>query len=338
MVAGEYVRRVQLVGGTTYAVALPKDWAVSHGLVKGSRLRLTVLPSGQLLIEPYREDERRGESRHVRVEYSPGDYSGGIRRIVSYYVAGADVIEIAYPEEAAGEVERLVDQLRNILLGVEVLEVEPGVYRLYAVLDDYRMGFWDAYRKMRRAVTGMMESLETAITRGDSRLASEVAKRDDIVDRLYLYLVRQLTRSLLLGSTVGNLDLTPAEAPHVFLGVKSLERIGDHTTIVSTLASRSIRGLTQLTRYMGELRGIVSEAARLLEEPSLEEANRWANQASRLARELRRVRDENTSNPPLSHAALSLARISGYAQDILEAAIDRTIIREYSRVLTLTHK
>ncbi|MEB3852051.1 MAG: phosphate uptake regulator PhoU [Desulfurococcales archaeon] len=332
---GEYYRRVQLVGGSTYVVALPKEWAVSHGITRGSRVRLVVLPSGQLLVEPApSQPGGRGGRAGARVEYRPGDYSGSLRRVVSHYVAGAEVVEIHYPPEAAGEAERLVGQLRNILLGVEVLEAEPGLYRLYAVLDDYSVGFWDAYSKMRRAVVGMMESLEAAVEAGDSGMAGEVAGRDDIVDRLYLYLVRQLTKSLLHGTAYATIGLTAAEAPHVFLAIKSLERIGDHTTILSSIASRGAHKLKPLLPQMRGLRGLVSHATRLLQNPNLEEANTRANEASRLARELRRARDTHAHNPPLSHAALSLARIANYAQDILEASIDIQTIRRSSNHAT----
>ncbi|MFN4045999.1 MAG: AbrB/MazE/SpoVT family DNA-binding domain-containing protein [Acidilobaceae archaeon] len=38
------VRRVQLTGKTTYIISLPKEWARSIGLTKGSRVFVEVLP------------------------------------------------------------------------------------------------------------------------------------------------------------------------------------------------------------------------------------------------------------------------------------------------------
>ena len=45
-------RKVQLSGGTTYTVSLPKSWAQEHGIDAGSTLSLYPNRDGSLLIEP----------------------------------------------------------------------------------------------------------------------------------------------------------------------------------------------------------------------------------------------------------------------------------------------
>jgi len=321
----EYVRRVQLVGGSTLTIALPKEWALENRVTKGSELRITVLPGGGLLVEPLGRTDRKSSEWNARVVMESGNYSGVLRRVVSYYVAGARVIDIVYDERSAREAEALAEQLRSILLGVEVLESEPGKISLYAVLDNYSVGFWDAYMKMRRAVIGMIESLEAAARSGDRGLAAAIVRRDDIVDRLYLYLVRQLTTSLIEGRARASLGLSsPAEAPHLFLAMKSLERIGDHITIISSILGKAGPALLrERLEQVAETRRIVSEASKLVKEPDPGLANSLANAASRLRKTLSSARLEG----PLWAVVSSLARINGYAQDILEASIDIQTIR-----------
>ena len=46
------VRRLQLTGGSTYIVSLPKRWVKEHGLVAKDQIRVEWRPSGNLRIIP----------------------------------------------------------------------------------------------------------------------------------------------------------------------------------------------------------------------------------------------------------------------------------------------
>ncbi len=323
------MRRIQLVGQGTYIVALPKSWVIERKLSKGSLVKIKTLPSGELLVEPFRESSRRDEKTAV-VELTRNNYETALRSIISYYIAGASLIEIRYSLELDKRVAQLIDQLRRILLGVEVLEVEPGAIKLYAVLDDYAVDFWEAYSKMRRGVVSMIEDLELVVEEGNRKLAGLIVERDDIVDRLYLYLVRQLTKSLLEGRASSVIGLaTPAEAPHVFLAIKSLERIGDHITIIASLVYSEALSPVELRDYLDkikETKTYVVQATRLLREPEADKADRLIGSVSKLRRELSIIRDLATGKQ-ITQAISSLVRINSYTQDILEVIIDVTKIR-----------
>ena len=328
----KYVRRIQLVAGSTYAVALPKHWAKDNNIRKGSLVEVTVLPGGGILIEPVKEETNRGLEKNktvAKVEFSADKYSRALREIISSYIAGAEVIEVYYNLSESEIVDKLMEQLHNILLGVEVLEREPGIVRLYAVLDDYAVSFWDGYSKMKRAVIGMLKTMDSAISSDDETLARLVIRRDDMVDRLYLYLVRQMTRSLLEARAKMALGLeSPAEAPHIFLAIKSLERIGDHSTIIASIAIESggPKHLKEIQYYLGKTQEIVMKASSLIEKPDKDEADKQATIASSLRKTLRELSDK--WSPFLARAATSLERINGYAQDVLEASIDIQTIRD----------
>ena len=90
------IRRIQLIGGFTYTVSLPKQWASEHGTRAGDRLRLYPHEDGSLSIrgenDPIAEtgdawttnvtiDGRSPTdvSRTVQALYSPG--STGLRSV-----------------------------------------------------------------------------------------------------------------------------------------------------------------------------------------------------------------------------------------------------------------
>ncbi len=326
------IRRIQVVGGTTYTISLPRSWVIEAGLGKGSLVSLETLPDGSLLIKPVKEGVRERPAKNTVIEYRGEGFSRLLRTIISHYIAGARSMEIRYREEDYSTVKKVLEQLLEILFGVELLESEPGLFKLYSVLDDYAVGFWDAYRKMRRGVIGMLEGLIRGITEENRVLLEATVERDNLVDRLYLYLVRQMTRALLEGLAHQVLGVrSTAETPHTFLAIKSLERIGDHTVIIARLSLED-GGLDKIRPYLDDLRQVsecVHNATSLLEDPgtsTLDEAHRIADMSAAVRR---RLRDEKTRERSLhaTRALDSMERIASYAQDITEAVINIATIR-----------
>ncbi|MEB3861597.1 MAG: phosphate uptake regulator PhoU [Desulfurococcales archaeon] len=320
------VRRIQLVGGSTYIVSLPKEWVETHRLGKGSQVIVSTLPDGSLLIKPLAGGER--PERRAVVE-ARGGYGRLLRAVISSYIAGARVIEVRYSVEQHETVMEVVSQISRILLGVEMLDSEPGLVRLYSVLDDYAVSFSDAYAKMRRGVEGMLESLTRGLEEDNKVLIMATIERDDLVDRLYLYLARQMTRALLEGRATQVLGISSAaEAPYIFLALKSMERIGDHATIIARIALSS--GLTPLKPHLGIVREVASMVHRatglLPGSGTVEEAQDTADKASAIRRRVRELRDRSRRLPEV-RALDSMERIAGYTQDMAEAVINIASIR-----------
>ena len=61
-------RKVQLAGGSTYTVSLPKQWAIEHGIEAGARVHLTLLDDGSLLVRPDHENGDASTRETARVD------------------------------------------------------------------------------------------------------------------------------------------------------------------------------------------------------------------------------------------------------------------------------
>ncbi|MFB6201106.1 MAG: AbrB/MazE/SpoVT family DNA-binding domain-containing protein [Halorhabdus sp.] len=83
-------RKVQLSGGTTYTVSLPKTWATEHGIEAGSVLALHPNDDGSLLIEA--TDDRANTSRSIAVDVS-GTAEDALRERISALHAVVAVTE-----------------------------------------------------------------------------------------------------------------------------------------------------------------------------------------------------------------------------------------------------
>jgi len=115
-------RKVQLSGGTTYTVSLPKFWAEDHDIDAGSLLYLYPNADGSLLIEAAEKAATEGHS--VTVETDDADEAELRETVTALYLIGVDEVRIRDRSDDIAEVEHVVRQVIADLTGFEILEVD----------------------------------------------------------------------------------------------------------------------------------------------------------------------------------------------------------------------
>ncbi len=328
-------RSVQVTGRSTYIISLPKEWARSVGISKGSTVYLEVLADGSLRISPSPSDRREQLSKVIDASRY-GDVSSLIREIISHYLAGYNSIRIEYGAERKGLAERVRDIIESSILGLSVLEGTATSMTFYAVLDPSSMSLDDATSKLVADALHMLEDTLHGM-REDCDLLEGVIKQDQLVDKLYLLIAKQLTIALMNPVNVRDFGLeTPAEAPHLFLAAKSVERIADHATIVA----RNARDLLleggelpdKVVESLEEAIELFREVSSALTSPDKEKAERVAKLIERVGRGPS-AWEGRYSDPRLYAIVESIGRIFGYSLDIAEAIIDVSTVREAAKVL-----
>jgi phosphate uptake regulator len=116
------VRKVQLSGGTTYTVSLPKTWARDHGIESGSLLYLSPSDDGTLIV---RTDERVEDADEWEAVVDVRSFDDSILRelLAGLYVVGFDRIELR--DRAGfddGDRQRAVTDAATGLSGLDVME------------------------------------------------------------------------------------------------------------------------------------------------------------------------------------------------------------------------
>ncbi len=225
-------RKVQVTGGGTFFVTLPKRWAERWGLVAGADLGLVEGGSGALILVP----PSLGELNRCELVLEEHRQEEHLRRdIISLYIAGYDVIVL----KGAGvgpETRRAVREVAQGLVGLEILEETHGTIFLQCFLNVRDFPVDKTLRRISAITMEMLSDSVTAFVRRDTDLARDVVERDDDVDRLELVVSRQLSlllRDLLLEEEVGIPKL------HFFYyhaTSKQLERIADHAVKISRAA------------------------------------------------------------------------------------------------------
>jgi phosphate uptake regulator len=326
-----YRRRIQVTGRSTFIVSLPKEWVTSLGGGAGSEVEMIPEPDGSLKIRLAGRGGGRG--RLVRLlDFRGGlDVASAIRNVISSYIAGYDEVHLLYPPGEEGKASKVREVVENAILGFNVLEEGPGRLVFTAVVDPRSLELWKAFRRASRVAHSMLEDLAVAVERGDRGRLALIVERDNLVDKLYLYIARQLSQALMGRYPLSELGMTSqAEALHMFLAAKSVERVADHAYLIASRASAAgdlglLRGLT------GRLRG----AAELFRRSTEAFVRLDTDGAAAVAKDVERMRVELESDAvrapsdPLYHLALdSVRRIVGYCLDLAEAVIDLAALRE----------
>lgn len=331
-------RIVQVTGRSTYIISLPKEWARSVGIGKGSTVYLEVLPDGSLRVAP-RPDAKRDQLSSLIDASKYGDASSLIREIISHYLAGYTSIKVVYDLEQKDMVERVKEVIESSILGLSVLEGTATSMTFYAVLDPASMGLEDAISKLVSDAAHMLEDTLEGLVNRDCDLLEGVTGQDQLVDKLYLLIAKQLTIALMNPVNVTRFGLeTPAEAPHLFLAAKSVERIADHASIVARSALDFLKEggnddlPERIVRSMKEAVQLFKDVSAALTDPNKERAEEVAKLIEKVERGP--VPGARYRDPRLYAMMESIGRIFGYSLDIAEAIIDVSTVREAVRLLT----
>ncbi len=324
-----YQRRVQLTGGGTLLVTLPKEWATQMGVGQGTAVSLVPTPSGGLLLLPPAARERN----RCRILLDGKTPVQLLRDIIAHYIAGFEVIEVV-GKRIRPEERRTIREIAQSLVGLEILGETQAEVTLTCVADVRDFPVDATIRRIFGITEAMWDDALHAFLQKDEELAQDVIERDGDVDRLVLLVARQfglLLRDLLLEKEVGR---SRQEFWHYQSVADQLERVADHAAKVCRAAlALTSPPLPAFGERLGELaqasRAVIAQAIQAFEERDPVRANAvlegkerpeevwpWVQAAAR---------DQPENALPLSIAADSLLRIREHGYNIAETALDISV-------------
>ena len=324
-------RKVQVTGGSTYTVSIPKEWATENGVSAGSKVAFHPL-GDRLLLSPRTEDERAEGTIDIT-----GLEGEALRRAVTtMYVGGFDRIRLESSRIGTDQ-RRTIRQATEGLVGIEVLEETGGRVVVRDLLDSSELSIRDAVTRMRLVALSMLADAVDAVATGDDDLARDVVERDDDVDRLWLVVSRIVRTSIRNPAAAKRLGLPPEAAFDYHAVARQLERIADHATKVAGLGRELDEPLpSAVAESLRELHAaavsVVEDAMDALAVRESAEATRLANDARAAVQDVdKRVRglddqlrelDPGTAKQ-LGLVVDSLSRSADYGGNIAETALQR---------------
>jgi phosphate uptake regulator len=322
-------RKVQVTGGSTYTVSIPKTWATDNGVEAGTEIEFH--PDGDsLFLTPRSEAERtRGT-----LDVSNLTDRALTRAVTTMYVSGFDVIELEGAEITTEQRSTVRESVQG-LVGLEVLEETRDRVVIRDLLDSSELSIHNAVTRMRLISLSMLEDAITALSEHDHDIASDVINRDDDLDRLWLVVSRIFRSTLRTPKAAEELGLPREECFDYHSSARQLERIGDHATKIAHLTLNIDEPLPDdVVAAVSELHGdaveVIDTAMDALFADDNDEATRLANEARTGVRAIdERVRaiDELLRDLDPARAQLlglvvdSVLRSADYGGNIAETAL-----------------
>jgi len=232
------MRRLQVTGGSTYIVSLPKKWITKNQLKKGSLLLISEEEDGSLAISSQSSITPEKRSGDALITVFPNDNPNTIvRKTVSAYLVGYNMIRIkiqGHQQMTSKQRNTIKDFARRLLVGTEIVTDTPTELILQVLLSYPELSIQSALRRMCIITSSMHKDAITALKNLDSQLAKSVVFTDDEVDRFNLYVVRQLKVAIQNPRIIKEIGLKNARDCLGYRQVtKSVERAADHAANIA---------------------------------------------------------------------------------------------------------
>ena len=329
------IRKVQITGGSSYVITLPKEWIKSLNIKKNDSLGLLVQNDGTLLVTPDKIMEKKRKIKEYTVDSST-DKTFLFRLLVGAYVMGYSDIVIKSKETMPPQVREAIRMFTQIAIGPEIVDEEPNLFVVKDLLSPMEMPFEKTVKRMYSLVESMHKDAIKALKNDNKELAENVISRDFEVDRLYWLATHQynvILTDIILSKKMG---LSQEDASYYFLISRILERIGDHASI---LGENILKVIGKLNQDM--VKDIESASLLSLEilsksleshfKKDIKKANENIDAVDKLIEKCEKINNKalnlGIDAVPVVYIVESIRRTGEYSGDISEHAINYLILK-----------
>jgi len=233
----EEQRKLQMTGGSTYILSLPKEWVTRNQLQKGSLIALAEEDDGSLSLFPSKLEKQEKKSEAV-IRVSPNDNPDAVmRKAISAYLVGYSLLHIRAQGQQSLAVELrnyLKNFARSYLVGTEIVTDSPTGLTLQILLNYPELSVESALRRMAIIAGSMHREAVACFASLDYSAAEAVVETDREVNRFSLYILRLLKMAVTNIRFVKEIGLSNArECLGYRLIAKSVERTADHATKIA---------------------------------------------------------------------------------------------------------
>jgi len=234
------IRKVQMTGGSSFIVTLPKEWAESIGLKKNDSLRLSPQQDGSIIITT--ADAEISSTHVTKVMDVEGltDPDLIFRMLVGAYMSGFSMIEVSSSARLSNTVLDVVGKMTQMAIGLEIVEEYDNKMVLKDLVDPTEMRMGKSLERMKVLVRNMLADVSTALKNDKISLIGDIMARDSDVDRLGWLITRQTNMFQRDVALLKKVSMDHSEITSNYMISRIIERIGDHTVAVSEYAGNLI--------------------------------------------------------------------------------------------------
>jgi phosphate uptake regulator len=326
------LRKVQITGGSSYVVTLPKEWAEEQHIKKNDPLGLIAQPDGTLLVT---RDITGGQYQREKV-FSITDIHEPVflfRLLVGSYISGFTGFRITSKTRIPASMRLVVREFTQMAIGFEVVEETDMTIILNDLLNPAEMPFENTIKRMFVIVKNMQIDAMTALETGDPGIANDVCGRDNDVDRLNWLIARQTNMILKNASLSRKMGVPTSKVVNTYIISRIIERIGDHAVRIAENAKK-ISGIPIDAEVLVSIKKANNLAIALFDKSivsffnsDLKGSHKNIEQVEKLEELYEKVallamKEDPSIAIPLRTIAESIRRSGEYAGDISESIIN----------------
>ena len=226
------IRRVQVTGGASFVVTLPKEWAEGQKIKKNDPIGMTVQPDGTLLVTKNTTDEILQQIKEIDCS-TVTDPAFLFRLLIGTYIMGFNVIRLTSKQGFPPYVRSVVRNFTQMTIGQEVVEETETLIAIKDLLNPAEMPLDNTIKRMFVIVKNMHKDAITGLETHNRILAEDVIKRDIDADRLNWLIARQTNMIMLHASLSRKMGISPDLAMHYYILSRIIERVGDHAVRIA---------------------------------------------------------------------------------------------------------
>ena len=231
----EIIRTLQITGGSTYVISLPKKWIRELNIEQGTQIKIQRQKDHSLLLIP--ENKLKKERKDVKIIIEEDEEIDTIiRKLIALYLSGYKNITIRSTSERIESKHRniLKEFIRKTFVGTEILTDSANEIVLQVLVSYPELSISMAINRMSLITASMHRDAITALREMNKELAQDVINTDDEVDRFNLYVIRLLKMAAEKPLIMKELNIdNPKDCVGYRVITKSVERTADHATKIS---------------------------------------------------------------------------------------------------------
>jgi phosphate uptake regulator len=359
-------RKVQCTGRGSYIISLPKEWVEDIGLKRGSEIAFNIQPDNTLSLVPRKIAEREGKTeadklKEYVINVDPKEApESALRMIRALYAIGADIIRIHFKnqKDAPKYKNDTKNFVRDTFLGAEIIDETPDEITLQILIKHSEFGIEKAVRRMAIVALAANRDAIASLTDSNPSLVESVTHARNDVNRLGLYIVRQLKYGiernlyrelgfrtpkefLLYRIAVNDIENIGENALNIMNNISGFRKlIDDETLFIKDPIDEEVHG--QLMSYYTQAQQFYEDAVKAVFKRDYKDAEKLISKRETFAAlemELMMLISSKKMDPNVT-AILRLIfdnakRIMDYGRNMAELTLNRTVEELCS---TLTYK
>lgn len=334
MSKGYEARKVQITGGGTFIVSLPKEWASTNKLAKGSQVFLRSQADGTLSLQSGVNPEGEPKRKVCLVSNSSPE-SHILRTLIAEYIAGFPMLEVRTQGRMSAQTRKVVREFAQRVVGPEILEETSDVVVMQEMVTSNPLPLPSVLRRMHSMARAMQTDAMTAFVERNTAIARDVIERDREVDRFNWFVNKTVQTAMRQPGTLSALDLTLPECLTYLLASRVLERIADHAVriaeVTEWVTSNRIpaSSAVELSKLSEVTLGLLDRAVSTLFTGKIEEANDIIDKVGELIASRPTTLEEIFSSRgrvavALAYVLESVERTAQYTSDLAEIAMNHS--------------